>query len=379
MRGMSLLIDVTGLPPERVVFAASPLAELGHALHALREPRHHPGLHGWVTATLAGLKPDLADRLCEADFLWTTVISDIFGAFAALPDTGGRPGATLKDEMDLLDRLDDEQYVSAALELTCSNYYSPGSASPLRDAAARGRALERAAARGPRQLEFARRTLDDPQGVRTWLRRLFEDCEEAFFADVWRRGALTLAADARHKSEILRRKGLREALAEVSPAVTLEEDATGARIHVDKLTSGRATALGPAAGVGAGLTLLPTTLGWPHLLVLYAPAWRPVIFYPIGSPEAAGPASLELIERRLEALAHPMRLRMCRWLARSACTTGELAAEHNISAPEASRHIKVLKKAGLITTRRRGRYVLHQLDLTTVARLGSDFLEGVLR
>ena len=30
-------------------------------------------------------------------------------------------------------------------------------------------------------------------------------------------------------------------------------------------------------------------------------------------------------------------------------------------------------------TARRGRYVLHQLDVTVVARLGSDFLEGILR
>ena len=38
-----------------------------------------------------------------------------------------------------------------------------------------------------------------------------------------------------------------------------------------------------------------------------------------------------------------------------------------------------LKKAGLIGTRRRGRYVQHQLEIAVVARLGSDFLEGVLR
>ena len=38
-----------------------------------------------------------------------------------------------------------------------------------------------------------------------------------------------------------------------------------------------------------------------------------------------------------------------------------------------------VRKAGLLTTRRRGRYVLHQLDAGVVARLGSDFLESVLR
>jgi DNA-binding transcriptional ArsR family regulator len=72
-------------------------------------------------------------------------------------------------------------------------------------------------------------------------------------------------------------------------------------------------------------------------------------------------------------------MRMCRSLARSAFTTGELAQVHGMTAPEISRHLSVLKKAGLLATRRRGRYVLHQLDVTSVARLGSDFLEGILR
>ncbi len=184
-----------------------------------------------------------------------------------------------------------------------------------------------------------------------------------------------LAADARHKAEVLRHKGLAEALAEVSPAVTLDESRS--RIVVDKLSHGHGTAVDPAVGVG--ITLLPTSFGWPHLSVLHAAGWRPVIHYPVAAPEPAGPASVALVESRLEALAHPMRIRMCRYLARTAYTTGELAAALGISAPEVSRHLAVLKKAGLLQTRRRGRYVLNQLDVRVVARLGSDFLEGVLR
>ena len=38
-----------------------------------------------------------------------------------------------------------------------------------------------------------------------------------------------------------------------------------------------------------------------------------------------------------------------------------------------------MPRCSWITTRRRGRYVLHQLDVGVVARLGSDFLEGILR
>ncbi|GAA3051884.1 DNA-binding transcriptional ArsR family regulator [Streptomyces olivoverticillatus] len=372
---MSVTIDIAGLPPERVVFRPSPLAELCTALHALAEPGHHPGLHGWTTATNAGLKPDLADRLCEADFLWTSTFSDISLPFAALPDAQGLPGATLAEDLDMLDRMSDDLFADAALEISCSRLYSQNGPSPLVNAKARKLALDRATARGPRQLDFAKRLLDDPPAVRSWLRRLFEDCAEAFFNDVWHRVRVQLAADSRHKTELLRHKGLAEALAEVSPAIALPSD--GSRIIVDKLGSGRTTALDPA--VGTGITLVPSSLGWPHLWVGHAPGWRPVIHYPVAAPELPGPASVELLKLRLEALSHQMRMRMCRYLSRSAFSTGELATALEITAPEVSRHIAVLKKAELITTRRRGRYVLHQLDLTVVARLGSDFLEGVLR
>ncbi|MGW4204466.1 DUF5937 family protein [Streptomyces sp. NPDC004726] len=372
-----MTIDISGLSQERIAFDVSPLAELGVALHALAEPGHHPGLHGWATATAAGLKPDLADRLHEAEFLWRTTFSDVFMPFAGLTsaEAGGRTGATLADELDLLDRLDDERFVSAALDFTCVSAYAGGRAA-LHDPVQRDRALGIAATRGPEVLEITRRLLNDPASVRAWLRRLFEDCQEAFFADTWARVAPQLAADARHKTELLRRRGLAEALQAVSPALTLDDDRS--RITADKLSEGRTTAVDPA--VGAGLTLIPSSYGWPHLMVLYAPGWRPVIHYPIGSPSPAGSAApVEQLKLRMEALAHPMRMRLCRNLARTPFTTSELADAHGITAPEVSRHLAVLKKAGLLTTRRRGRYVLHQLDVTAVARLGSDFLEIVLR
>ncbi|MCX4676312.1 DUF5937 family protein [Streptomyces sp. NBC_01433] len=368
-------IDIAGLPPERIVFETSPLAELGLALHALSEPGHHPGLHGWATATAAGLEPDLADRMLEAEFLWRTTFSDIFMPFAGVRGGDGRTGASLAEDLDILDRLDDERFVSAALEFTCAGLYGIGAPSPLANAAMRARALDLAAARGPQQVEFTQRLLADPVTVRSWIRRLFEDCDQAFFSDTWRRVRVQLVADARYKTELLRRKGLGEALGAVSAALSLNEDAS--RISVDKLTEGRTNAADPA--VGPGLTLIPSSFGWPHLMVLHAPGWRPVIHYPVHLPELPSPASVELLQLRMEALAHPMRMRLCRNLARSPYTTGELADSHGITPPEVSRHLSLLKKAGLVTTRRRGRYVLHQLDLTVVARLGSDFLEGVLR
>ncbi|MCZ0970368.1 hypothetical protein O1L55_00195 [Streptomyces albulus] len=50
-----------------------------------------------------------------------------------------------------------------------------------------------------------------------------------------------------------------------------------------------------------------------------------------------------------------------------------------MTAPEVSRHLAVLKRAGLLRTRRRGRYVLHELDLEATARIGTDLVETMLR
>lgn len=78
-------------------------------------------------------------------------------------------------------------------------------------------AREQAAAREPRQAAFAERLLQDPPAVRAIVRRLLEDCEQALFADGWSRVHHQLAADARHKTDLLARHGLAAAL----PALSL--------------------------------------------------------------------------------------------------------------------------------------------------------------
>ncbi|MGW0364940.1 DUF5937 family protein [Streptomyces sp. NPDC002990] len=373
---MSVTIDIAGLPTERITFAPSPLAELCMALHALSQPAHHPRLSSWTTATAAGLDPCLADRLLEAEFMWRSSFSDIFMAFAHA-GASGLPAATLAEELDVLDRMDDETFVMAALEHCWMALYDEGGGpSPLTDPAARAKALGAAAARGPRQLDFSVRLLEDPAAVRVWLRRLLEDCDDAFFAETWKRVEPGQSADARHKTRMLRHKGLGATLKEVSSALSVDEGLT--TITADKMVNGSATATDPRTG--AGLVFIPTHFGWPHLLVLHAPGWRPVVHYPLGSPElASGSGSVELLRLRMEALAHPVRMKLCRSVARAPYTTGELATLYGITAPEVSRHLAVLKKAGLLHTRRQGRYVQHQLDLGAVARIGSDFIEGILR
>ncbi|WP_370967875.1 DUF5937 family protein [Amycolatopsis sp. cg9] len=356
---MTLRITLGGPPSERLRFAASPLAELTAMLHALAEPAHHPQFAGWAADVWTGLRPELADRLREAEFLWRSSRADFL--VPAVP----RP--TLAEELDDVDRLDDETYVTAALITTCgNNRVHFGAPSPLSDATARERALDLAQARGARQEAFAERLLADPAAVRTRVRRTLELCAEAFFDAAWTGIAAQLAGDLRLKNDLLRRNGIQAALASVSGSVTLSPD--GGCIVVDKLQDNTTA--------GNGVVLIPSVFGHPHLIAIHAPGREPVVQYPIAPPD---PVPLETVTRRLAALAHPVRLRLLRTLARGPHTTGELALAWGLSAPEVSRHLAVLRRAGLLTPRRQGRYVRYSVNVPELTALGTDLLAAVLR
>ncbi|MFJ9944458.1 DUF5937 family protein [Streptomyces erythrochromogenes] len=361
---MTLRIDIGGLPSGGLRFAASPLAELTAMLHVLAEPGHHPQLAGWAGRVWAGMPSELAECLREADFLWRSSQADFL-----LP---ARPRPTLAEELDDVDRIDDERYVTAALVTTCgSNRVRFGAPSPLTDPAARERALDLAQARGVRQEAFAARLLADPAAVRARVRDTLEQCAEAFFDAAWADVAVRLATDLRVKNDLLRRHGTGAALAAVSGAVSLAPD--GDHIVVDKLPD-KAT-----AAHGTGVTFIPSAFGGPHLAVVHAPGWQPVVQYPVAEPDPSEPVSLETVTLRLEALAHPVRLRLLRTLARGPHTTRELAHAWELSPPEVSRHLAVLRRAGLLTSRRRGRYVRYTLNLPDLTALGADLLAAVLR
>jgi DNA-binding transcriptional ArsR family regulator len=347
-----------------VSLAVSPLAELTAMLHALAATEHHPHLAAWAAGVRAGLRPELAERLLEAEFLWWSSRADFL-----LP---ARPCETLTGELDDVDRIADEADVTSALVTTCgSSWVHFGGHSPLTDAAARRCALDQAQARGALQEAFAERLLADPRAVRARVREALEQCGPAFFDAAWPGAAARITADLRVKTDLRDRQGRGAAVAAVSGAVALAPE--GDRIVVDKLQDNATSA------AGARVTFIPAVFGSPHLVTVHAPGWRPVVQYPVAEPSAAQPVSLDAVGRRLGALAHPVRLRLVRTLARGSHTTGELALAWDLTPPEVSRHLAVLRRAGLLTAERRRRYVHYAVDLTALTALGTDLLAAVLR
>ena len=62
--------------------------------------------------------------------------------------------------------------------------------------------------------------------------------------------------------------------------------------------------------------------------------------------------SLDLV---FSALANPLRRDVLRRLAQRTRTMSELAADHRVSLPAVSRHVKLLERAGLLRRQRDGR------------------------
>jgi DNA-binding transcriptional ArsR family regulator len=64
----------------------------------------------------------------------------------------------------------------------------------------------------------------------------------------------------------------------------------------------------------------------------------------------------------IEVLADGTRRRIVELLADRERTAGELAGEFTVSRPAVSRHLRVLRQAGLVRSRERGTQRLYSLD-----------------
>jgi DNA-binding transcriptional ArsR family regulator len=71
------------------------------------------------------------------------------------------------------------------------------------------------------------------------------------------------------------------------------------------------------------------------------------------------------------AVADPIRRRVLELVRDRELAAGELAAEFDVSRPAVSRHLRVLREAGLVHERRDGRLRLYRADPAPLAELRS--------
>src|ERR1700704_1360509 len=82
----------------------------------------------------------------------------------------------------------------------------------------------------------------------------------------------------------------------------------------------------------------------------------------------------------LEALGDPVRRRIVELLAAGECPAGRLAdavtAQFGITQPGASRHLRVLREVGLVTSRTAGRQRVYALDSEAFDDV-ADWVDGI--
>ena len=78
-----------------------------------------------------------------------------------------------------------------------------------------------------------------------------------------------------------------------------------------------------------------------------------------------------------EALAHPTRRQILQDLKGGEMAAGQIAAQFKASGPTISRHLGVLRNAGLVTERRDGNRILYSLVGDRLALSVGDFLSTV--
>jgi DNA-binding transcriptional ArsR family regulator len=77
------------------------------------------------------------------------------------------------------------------------------------------------------------------------------------------------------------------------------------------------------------------------------------------------------------ALADPTRRQILQDLREGELAAGDIAGRFSISAPSISRHLTVLKGAGLVEERREGNRILYSLVGDRLATSVGDFLSSV--
>lgn len=349
----NVLAGVSRLDPERIRHVASPLIELGCALHVLAEPRHH-GRVEW--AADVRLSDVLRSELAQWSWTVRAIRSRCFATSAAT----GMP--SWQDELDGLRSRAPEELAAdliRPLRGLPSNSRTTDTDAVLRWARSRGRSVG----------ELVEALLTDPvEPVRRFL-ELLEDCWSEWFEDVWEQSRDALAARGRQDRDLAVRDGVAAMLCSLDGAISVRDKDT---LLVQKVQNKRID-LGERS-----LLLVPSNYIAPHLFLGEVPGEPLTVIY---NAVGRGPAvpTAQQVRTRLEALAAPERLFVCRAVASEPRTAGEIAGLWGLHPTQVTRHLRALTRAGLVTAERQGRFVAYRLDEDAFRNLGTELLNLVMR
>ena len=186
---------------------------------------------------------------------------------------------------------------------------------------------------------------------------------QAAIDPIWSRLAGVLDAEIGHRADQLTSGGIVRLLGNLHPELEYAEDTL--RILWPTWQSQNRLD-------GAGMLLVPCVFAWPSLLVDTGPQCPTLVYSPRGvgqvwdgSARPSAPPVADLLGRSRAALLARLDLPQ---------STTQVARDLGLSAASVSEHLSVLRRSGLVTSRRSGRQVLYQRSA-----LGTDLLGAASR
>ncbi|AWZ05666.1 MULTISPECIES: helix-turn-helix domain-containing protein [unclassified Streptomyces] len=218
--------------------------------------------------------------------------------------------------------------------------------------------LTRAATRAPGSPSWLRALWSQDREAWDQLDTAIRSAYEVLIAPQWPRIRQSFQADVAWRTRLLAAHGIKACLASTHPAA----DWSGTVFEV-----GRPPDYEVRLG-GRGLVLMPSPFWTGRPLLDDHPDGTYVLLYPAMTPLPL--VSPERADGALDALLGRTRAAVLQLLIQQR-TTSELARDLDISLPSVSEHTRTLRAAGLITTARDGKAVLH-----SATALGVDLLHS---
>ncbi|MEU0095564.1 DUF5937 family protein [Kribbella sp. NPDC006257] len=298
----------------RTRFVSSPVEEVIHSVRVIsginRNMLHRP----WAAA----VRPQLAGLNLE-------LLRALVGNAQFLPDFLGPPpnrsAGGFTEELDAIRSTDPAMVIADLDELAARQSLSP----------------------------LLRRFYDSPE---QGLSRLVDEVRSYWQVAIepyWARIRAVHDADIAHRMEQLTTGGFARVFADLHQEVEYAGDRLV--IHKPQHQSSRVAR-------GLGVVLIPCVFAWPQLIVLHQDPYQPTLTYPprgVGEIWAGRQPAVEpmgaLIGRSRAALLANLALPL---------STSQLAKEVEMTLPAVSQQLAVLRQCRLITSRRSGRWILHQ-------------------
>lgn len=331
---------LTGIRRAAVRFEFTALPEVVRAARVFADPRRHAEQMAWVRHARRAAKPPLRRQFERLRFM-------LFPAPELFAEIPFAHGGTFAEDLALLRRRKDAFEEALVRRMHGKALLRKGELTGKDRAAALSRAYEESGTRGVAALHDL---------FCAFIEEFFVRC----VAPQWETFANRAVDDERARVRLMERFGLTAMLR----TLTRHIGASGTSAKSSLRFGDSADEIRLPFDSSASLTLTPSFFIWPSATfhVLRGERLDARIAYPVASPSSvrARTAHWEETAKRFAALGDPLRLRMLDMLSDRDLSTREFAGLIGLSEGGVSRHLAILRDAGLVTSERDGYFVLYR-------------------